>query len=78
MEHVYPEDEVNVSKRVRKFLNTLLNNKITKNERKKNASEKIKSEQSAECVGTLKAGGARIKRAEVTKRFAGRRQRCTD
>lgn len=31
LDHVYPEDEVNVSKRVRKFLNTLLNNKISKN-----------------------------------------------
>lgn len=32
LDHVYPEDEVNVSKRVRKFLNTLLNNKITRND----------------------------------------------
>ena len=30
LEHVYPEDEVNVSKRVRKFLNTLFNNKLDK------------------------------------------------
>jgi broad specificity phosphatase PhoE len=32
LNHVYPEDEVNVSKRVRKFLNTLYNNKISKND----------------------------------------------
>lgn len=32
LDHVYPEDEFNVSKRVRKFLNTLFNNKITKND----------------------------------------------
>ena len=32
LEHVYPEDENNVSKRVRKFLNTLLTNKLEKND----------------------------------------------
>ena len=31
LEHVYPEDENNVSKRVRNFLNTLFNNKLEKN-----------------------------------------------
>ena len=30
LNHVYPEDETHVSKRVRKFLNILLNNKLTK------------------------------------------------
>ena len=32
LDHIYPEDENNVSKRVRKFLNTLLNNKIERND----------------------------------------------
>tara|TARA_B100001123_G_C15035393_1_gene917144 strand:+ start:59 stop:670 length:612 start_codon:yes stop_codon:yes gene_type:complete len=32
LEHVYPEDENNVSKRVRKFLNTLFNNKLERND----------------------------------------------
>lgn len=30
IDHVYPEDEVNVSKRVRHFLNTLFNNKLNR------------------------------------------------
>ena len=32
LDHVYPEDETNVSKRVRHFLNTLFNNKLTRND----------------------------------------------
>ena len=31
LNHIYPEDEVAVSKRVKKFLNTLFNNKLEKN-----------------------------------------------
>lgn len=32
IDHVYPEDEVNVSKRVRHFLNTLFNNKLNRSD----------------------------------------------